>query len=245
MRVAYKDSASYYDLFASENDVAYYKELGSRYRNALEIGVGTARVALELARVGVQVWGIDNSHNMLEEARRKLEKERQEVRRRIKLFEADMRGFNLDRRFPFVYIPSSTIQHCATHEDLISCLNAINQHLKKDGVLAFNFILPSTAYNSNLRFIGKATREDTTIMRFISYRPNLGEQLLDVLLFFEVYKNGEMIRRFCDVSTIAMINKEEMLLLLQKTGFKVENVFGDYDKSKKIVDQAVIEARKI
>jgi SAM-dependent methyltransferase len=245
MPLAYKDSASFYDLFASENDVPYYKELGLMYGSALEIGVGTARVALELAKAGAEIWGIDNSHYMLEEAKKKLKKESKAVQKRVKLLQADMKKFNLNRTFPLVYIPSSTIQHCPKQEDQFSCLETINQHLSSNGLLAFNLILPSATYNNNLRFIGKVKHGDITVMRFISYQPNWQEQLLEVLLLFEVYRNGEMTKRFYDASTIAMISKREMLLLLEKTGFKVENVYGDYSKSKKIVNQAVIEARKI
>lgn len=243
--MAYKDSAPFYDLFASENDVPYYKELGLQHRSALELGVGTARVALELAKTGVEVWGIDNSPHMLKEAKKKLKKEIMAVQKRVKLFEADMKHFNLNRTFPLVYIPSSTIQHCTKQEDQISCLKTINKHLSRDGLLSFNLILPSTTYNNNLRFIGKVKHNDITIMRFISYQPNRQEQLLEVLLLFEVYKNGEMTKRLYDASTIAMISKREIVLLLKKTGFKIENVYGDYNKSKKIVNQIVIEARKI
>ncbi|MDH5448425.1 MAG: class I SAM-dependent methyltransferase [Candidatus Bathyarchaeota archaeon] len=243
--MTYKDSAPFYDLFASENDVPYYKELGLQHGSALEIGIGTARVALELAKAGVEVWGIDNSPHMLNEAKKKLEKETESVQKRVELFEADMNNFNLDRKFPLVYIPSSTIQHCAEQVDQISCLKTINKHLSRTGLLAFNLILPSATYNNNLRFIGKVEHGDITIMRFISYQPNWQEQLLEVLLLFEIYKNGEMTKRIYDASTIAMISKREIVLLLEKTGFKIKNLYGDYNKSKKVVNQMVIEARKV
>jgi transposase len=81
-------------------------------------------------------------------------------------------------------------------------------------------------------------------MRFISYQPNWQEQLLEVLLLFEIYKNGEMIKRIYDASTIAMISKREIALLLEKTGFKIDNIYGDYNKSKNAGNQMVIEARK-
>ncbi|MCW3986059.1 MAG: class I SAM-dependent methyltransferase [Candidatus Bathyarchaeota archaeon] len=81
--MAYKASPRFYGLFASENDVPYYKELGLQYGNALEVGVGTARVALELARARVEVWGIDNSLHMLKVARNKLKKETEAVRKRL------------------------------------------------------------------------------------------------------------------------------------------------------------------
>ena len=105
--------------------------------------------------------------------------------------------------------------------------------------------MPSATYSNNLRFIRKAKYNDTIVMRFISYQPNWQEQLLEVSLLFEVYKNGEIIKRIYDASIIAMISKRELLLLLEETGFKVKNFYGDYSKSKKILNHAVIEARKI
>jgi len=242
--MAYRESAPYYDLFIDENDVDYYKTLALHHESALEIGVGTARVALELAKAGVQVWGIDNSPNMLREAEGKLQKLPKAVRERIKLLKADMTNFSLHKRFPLAYIPSSTIQHCATQDDQVACLTAINKHLNKNGLLAFNLILPSQTYNNNLRAIGRAAHRNTTVMRFISYRPNWQEQQLEVLLIFEVYTDGVMTRRVYDMSTIALIGKREMFLLLEKTGFRIENVYGDYDKSMKTESQVVIEARK-
>ena len=139
---------------------------------------------------------------------------------------------------------SSTIQHCATQDDQVACLTAINKHLTKNGLLAFNLILPSQTYSNNLRAIGKAARKNTTVMRFISHQPNWQEQQLEVLLLFEVYTDGVMTRRVYDTSTIALIGKREMFLLLEKTGFRIENVYGDYNKSAKTESQVVIEARK-
>ena len=242
--MAYMESAAYYDLFIYENDVDYYRTLGRHHGSALEIGVGTARVALELAKADVPVWGIDNSSDMLREAKRKLQAQPKAVQDRLRLFKADMTHFNLHKRFPLAYIPSSTIQHCATPESQIACLTAIHQHLTKDGLLAFNLILPAQTYSNNLRAIGQAAYKNSTVMRFICYQPNWPEQQLEVLLLFEVYTNGVMTRRVCDTSTIALIGKREMVLLLEKTGFRIENVYGDYDKSRKIQNQVVIEASK-
>jgi len=81
-------------------------------------------------------------------------------------------------------------------------------------------------------------------MRFISYQPNWQEQQLEVLLLFEVYTGGVMIRRVYDASTVALIGKREMLFLLERTGFRIENVYGDYNRSMKTESQVVIEARK-
>jgi len=243
--LAYQKSAPLYDHFAEKDDISYYKTHGLQYGNALEIGVGTMRVALALARVGVKVWGIDNSSHMLEEAEKKLQKESEAVQERISLLKADMRAFDLKRKFPFVYIPSSTIQYCSSKEEQLSCLDAINKHLTENGLLVFNLILPSQKYSDKIQLIGKAVHEDTTILRFISYKPKWQDQILEVYLFFEIYKKGIMVKRIIDASTISLIGKREIILLLEKTGFKVRNVYGDYNRSKTISNHIVVEAEKV
>lgn len=63
--------------------------------------------------------------------------------------------------------------------------------------------------------------------------------------FSKVYENGKMTKRIHDTSTIAMIGKREVVLLLERTGLKIERVYGDYNKSDCKLEQAVFEARKV
>lgn len=105
-------AAKFYDLFGSKDDIDFYKELALQSGGkALELGVGTARVAIPLARGGVTVVGIDNSVHMLGVAREKLAKESKAVRRRVTLKRGDMKGFELNQSFPFIYIPASAFGH--------------------------------------------------------------------------------------------------------------------------------------
>jgi len=48
---------------------------------------------------------------MLREARKKLKKETRAVQERVRFFEANMKNFNLNRKFPLAHTPSSTIQY--------------------------------------------------------------------------------------------------------------------------------------
>ena len=70
--VNYGPASKYYDLFGSKSDINFYREFAVKHgEKALELGVGTGRVAIELAKAGVTVWGIDNSPFMLTEANQK------------------------------------------------------------------------------------------------------------------------------------------------------------------------------
>ncbi|MDH5267461.1 MAG: class I SAM-dependent methyltransferase, partial [Candidatus Bathyarchaeota archaeon] len=111
----YGPASKYYDLFASGDDVDFYRELGVKHgRKALELGVGTGRVAIELAKADVTVWGIDNSSYMLNVARQKLKMSSASIRQRVRLKLGDIRNFKLKEKFPIVYIPSATFEHCIT-----------------------------------------------------------------------------------------------------------------------------------
>lgn len=60
---------------------------------------------------------------MLNVARLKLKSEKASVRNRVKF--GDMRNFKFKEAFPFVYIASSTFEHCITEEDQKSCLDSV------------------------------------------------------------------------------------------------------------------------
>ena len=137
--MTYRLAAKFYDLFGSKNDIEFYKELALQNGNqALEVGVGTARVAMALARAGITVVGIDNSVYMLEVAKNKLAKESEIIRRRVILKRGNMRNFNLKRSFPFIYIPASTFDHNISVEDRKRTLASIHKHLETEGIFAFD-----------------------------------------------------------------------------------------------------------
>jgi ubiquinone/menaquinone biosynthesis C-methylase UbiE len=126
-------------LFGSKDDIKFYKELSLQSGNqALELGVGTARVAIALAKAGITVVGIDDSVYMLKVAKSKLAKESELIRSRVILERGDMRNFNLKRSFPFIYIPASTFDHNISVQDQNSALASIHKHLETGGIFAFD-----------------------------------------------------------------------------------------------------------
>src|SRR5438309_7724142 len=94
------ESAVYYDHVATgvDGDVALYvEEARSDGSPILELGCGTGRILIPMAAAGLEVVGLDASHDMLMIARNKLEVLPPEVRRRVQLVEGDMRRFAVDR----------------------------------------------------------------------------------------------------------------------------------------------------
>jgi rubredoxin len=61
--------AQYYDQFVGKVGIAFYRQFifpVKDHAKVLEIGVGTGRIGIDLCKNGIEVFGIDNSSDMLE-----------------------------------------------------------------------------------------------------------------------------------------------------------------------------------
>lgn len=232
--MTYRLAAKFYDLFGSKNDLDFYKELALKSGNtALELGVGTARVALSLAKAGITVVGIDNSVHMLRVAKEKLTKETEDIRNRVILKKSDMRNFQLDQLFPFIYIPASTFDHNVTIVDRKQTLDHVFKHLKGNGTFAFDLEQTAPDKPEKSWWIDRRETEDgKTVVRSIFTRKNALKRTLHLDLFYDVYKNGKLLERYHEYGEVATISNDEIVRLLEETGFKVVSVYGDFDKSE-------------
>jgi ubiquinone/menaquinone biosynthesis C-methylase UbiE len=232
--MTYRLAAKFYDLFGSKNDIEFYKELALQSGNkALELGVGTARVAISLARAGVTVVGVDNSIHMLRVARAKLAKEAEDIRNRVILKKGDMRSFELNESFPFIYIPASTFDHNLMVEDRKRTLNCVYKHLKKNGIFAFDLEQAASDKPEKSWWIDRKKVEDgKMVVRSIFTRKNAAKRTLSLDLFYDVYKNGKLLERYHEYGEVAIVSKDEIVKLLEENGFKVVSIYSDFDKSK-------------
>lgn len=146
---AHYEDPTYYDQAYADrrDDVSYYVRLGRLSGGpVLEYGVGTGRVALALARAGIEVTGVDASAEMLAGFREKLRAEPREVRRRVKVVRGDMRTAALRRRFPLVIAPFNTLQHLYDRADMEGFLARVRAHLSPWGRLVFDVLSPHADY---------------------------------------------------------------------------------------------------
>jgi ubiquinone/menaquinone biosynthesis C-methylase UbiE len=144
---SYGKLAKYYDgAYAAMKDlvdVPFYADLAKRTGGpVLEVGCGTGRVLLPIARQGQKIDGVDSSPAMLRVLTEHLQSEPPEVRQRVELHLADMRDFRLGRKYPLVTIPFRPLQHMRTVPDQLSALTSAAFHLQEGGILAFDVFYP-------------------------------------------------------------------------------------------------------
>jgi SAM-dependent methyltransferase len=232
--MTYRLASKFYDLFGSKNDLQFYKELALQSGNkALELGVGTARVTIHLARAGVTVVGVDSSVYMLRVAKEKLAKESTAVRSRVILERGNMRNFEFNQVFPFIYIPASTFDHNLTVEDQKRTLKCIHKHLETNRIFAFDLEQAPTDKPEKSWWIDrKEIDKRKMVVRSIFTRRDMIRRRCSLDLFFDVYKDGKLLERYHEYGEVAILSKDEIVRLLEKTNFEVVRIYGDFNKSK-------------
>lgn len=230
----YDKFARFYDLEYGhkDNDLDFYLELAEEHRSPiLEIGVGTGRVALELASAGHSVVGIDNSRQMLEQAKHRISRLSPETARRITLMHADMRRFSLGSTFPLCIIPFRAFLHNLTVDDQVATLRCIWQHLAPNGVLAFDLFVPLYHVMAGDEWRDRLEPQEladadagVSIDVHVRHRP--ARQLLRIRNSYH-QPDGKIVH--ADM-TYRYVFRFEMEALLRECGFQVANVFGDFDR---------------
>jgi SAM-dependent methyltransferase len=143
----YADAAYYTRTYARRSeDVAFYvrtaRALGGP---VLEYGIGNGRVAIPIARSGIEVVGVDLSKPMLESLEQRLAREPLEVRRRIRATHGDMREVTLRKRFPLIIAPFNTILHLYRRIEIEQFLSRVKRHLLPKGRFVFDYSTPQAA----------------------------------------------------------------------------------------------------
>lgn len=143
----YADPAYYSHTYRDRrHDVDYYVRLARRAAGpVLEYGVGNGRVALHVARAGVEVVGVDLARPMLDDFGRRLAHEPKAIRDRVTLHEGDMRSVRLDRKFALVTAPFNAILHLYERRDLEAFLSCVRAHLAPQATFVFDFSIPQPA----------------------------------------------------------------------------------------------------
>jgi SAM-dependent methyltransferase len=130
-------AAIYDDLYADYEEamIDRLQELAGGGR-ALELGIGTGRVALPLAARGVQVMGIDASPQMVEKLRAKPGGEQ------IEVVMGSFAEFKIEGKFNLVYVVFNTIYNLLNQEKQLSCFRSVAAHLSQEGFFLIEAFFP-------------------------------------------------------------------------------------------------------
>lgn len=242
----YEDPAYYTATYARRiDDVAYYVGLARKARGAvLEYGVGNGRVAVPIARHGVDVVGVDHSAPMLADLRARLAREPVVVRKRVRAVRGDMRRVRLGRRFPLVLSTFNTALHLYTRRDVERFFARVHEHLAPGGRFVADLSVPSVAELARdprrpfhaPRFLHPTARVRVKNRERFDYDPI--RQVLFVSMEFEPVDDPS--RGWMTPLAHRQFFPQEWEALLHYGGFEVERVHGDFEGGPLTADSEVM-----
>jgi SAM-dependent methyltransferase len=211
-------------------DVAFWERLSlAAGGDVLELGTGTGRIAIPVARAGARVTGIDLSAPMLRRATMRLKRLRSAGRPR--LVRGDIRTLPFrDRAFSLVMAPYGILQSLVRERDLRETLAAVARVLPAGGRFVLDLVpdLPRwSEYSRRKSLSGRfGTTSRVTLIESVSQDRDRGLTRFDQEY---LVRRGAKTETHRFSLTFRTVSVPQMRRRLERAGFAVDTVLGDYD----------------
>lgn len=228
------DYAAYYDWENAQTvgrrDIAFWRRMAAPVEGPiLELGCGTGRVALPVARHGSTVIGIDRSASMLARARMRVRRAR--LGARVKLLRGDIRHLPFpDKSFDLVMAPYGILQSLLDEKLLAATLKDVRRVLSKDGRFGLELVADLPAweeYSNRTTFRSPRGPNGKPIVLIESVKQDRRKHLTRFEQEF-VEGRGKSATRKKFTLAFRTLSVPQMVQRLEKAGLQVSAVLGDY-----------------
>jgi SAM-dependent methyltransferase len=228
------DYAPFYDWENAQTmgrrDVTFWRDRARQVHGPiLELGCGTGRVSLPVARDGARVVGIDRSAAMLARARSRLR--RSKPAGRLHLVRGDITALPFpDASFELVMAPYGILQSLLDEAVVESTLKSVRRVLAPGGTFGIDLVadLPGwPEYRKRLKLRGRRGSGQSSITLVESVRQDAAGRLtIFDQEFTEQRGKTTKLHRFS--LTFRTLSVDEMASRLEHAGFRVKARLGDY-----------------
>jgi ubiquinone/menaquinone biosynthesis C-methylase UbiE len=226
--------APYYDWENAQTvgrrDIAFWQRMASKVDGPiLELGCGTGRVALPVAKAGGTVVGIDRSESMLARARTRVRRAR--LGSRLQLIRGDIRHLPFpDRSFSLVMAPYGILQSLLDEKLLSATLKDVRRVLNRDGVFGLELVADLPAweeYSHKVTFRSPRGPHGTPIKLIESVTQDRRKHITRFDQEF-VEGRGKAVTRKRFQIAFRTLSVPQMVKRLETAGLEVAALLGDY-----------------
>ena len=138
---------------------------------ALELGIGTGRVALPLAARGVDVHGIESSEAMVAKLRAKSGGDA------IPVTVGDFADFRVEGTFELIFVVFNTFFMLTDQEQQVRCFARVAEHLGACGVFLIEAFVPDPTRFTNGQSVGISHLESDAVQLDLSRHDAAGQRV--------------------------------------------------------------------
>jgi SAM-dependent methyltransferase len=228
-------------------DVEWYRDFVAQHARGgtvVELGAGSGRITVPLARDGHTVVAVDRMPTMLAGLARKLTTQPAELRSRVTPLEADIRRVPTpDRSATVVLCPFNTLMHLYTWRDLLACFQEIARILQPGGWFALDVQVPDLrwlCWDADVRHAITPFRHPTTGERLVYSTNHVYDpatQICHVRIYYDAPPPGRrrfpahepppVPRRIVHLAH-RQIFPEELRALADRAGLELDPLRGDF-----------------
>lgn len=234
-----------YDLEVASrhvDDIPFWIQLAERERprRFLEVGAGTGRLSIPLARAaakqGFEVVGLEAEEPMLVRARQLCQAEPLDVQQALTLVQGDVRTMRLPWRFELIALPYGIAHHLVEVDDQIAALRSAREHLHPGGLLCVDLGAP------DLQFLAQAQQgvprhvdmeaeapSGHRLTRTVASTYTPAQQRAVHAYRYESVRPDGTKDAYPSDFTMHVFFPRELELLCRHTGFRIERMLGSYD----------------
>ncbi|MGH2531593.1 MAG: class I SAM-dependent methyltransferase [Thermomicrobiales bacterium] len=233
----YEQIPALYDLEHAgfEDDLDFYASLVEAIGDpVLDLGCGTGRLLLPIARAGYRVTGLDLSRPMLDRAREFAHAEG--LDERVTLFHGSMLDAHRAPGGPFgiAIIALNGLLHLTTLQEQLAALRSIRKALDPRGQLVLDLLNPSPdalrGFDHVISHDGMWTEPNgDRVDKFAARRVSHATQTIRTELWYDRVSPDGSLRRTTTSFDMRYIHRAELELMLELAGYVEWQVYGSYD----------------
>ena len=220
----------YQHVFDYDKEYSFYDSIlrKNNCHSILEVGCGSGMLARRFLKNGYNYFGVDLFNEMLNIARNEIN---------IDAFiQSDMRNLSFDRKFDSILITGRSLAYVTENKGVIDTFNGIHNLLEEKGVFVFGVFEANGIFDNFDDFEQDIQHNNKRIRRISTLKKNLNTGwTYDWFAKYIIDENGD-ISEYDDLTTLRAFTKDEILLFLKLTDFKVKELIEE-DKTITLITE--------
>jgi SAM-dependent methyltransferase len=225
------DYSAYYDLLYADKDYAaeatFVGDVIRRHRpnvsSVIEFGCGSARHAVEFARAGFTITGLDRSAAMVERGQNRIAGLDPALRRRIRLMQGDASLVKSSELFDAVVSLFHVVSYQTSNDALAGIFRSARMALVADGLFVFDFWYgPAVLTEQPTVRVRRVATPDVQVTRISEPVHHLNRNVVDVkFTVMAIDQRTGRVEQHTEVHSMRYLFVPEIEFIAAQTGFEV------------------------